>query len=143
MKIRRRKIDYIHAERKKVGPMEGLRVSIQFEGMKVSKNEMEIKFVYRAFYDKDMAVIMIKGTVWGEEDEKFAKLVAAKWKESKFLPVDFARELINGVNFVCGSEAILIALPLGLKPPMFPIKVSAKTAAYVPRSEAEFTPSAG
>ena len=118
------KIKSVKGVRNKEGPLEGLNVNIAIEGVEQRGEAVEVKFDYTADYRKQMAIIKIKGSLFFKEDLAFAEKIKQAFDETKGMPPDFLKVVLNTANYICGVEAALLTETLGLKPPLFPMKIS-------------------
>ncbi|MDP8003845.1 MAG: hypothetical protein RAK17_06660, partial [Caldisphaera sp.] len=67
---------------------------------------------------KNVGDLKIVGKVFMKEDKKRAEEISKSWKEQKTLPIDLAEDLINLLNFECGSRGTLLAWSVGLVAPL-------------------------
>ena len=53
-----------------------------------------------------------------KENKKDADEIVSMWKEKKTLPINFAEDVINMLNFECGSRGTLVAYSMGFVAPL-------------------------
>ncbi len=120
------KIERVEAEKKKDGKIEGLKIDIKIDDVKVKDENVEIKYTYTAEYAKGMGEIKISGVLYAKEDEKVAKEISESWnkdKKNRTIPKSYASSLLSAINYTGSANGTLVARVLNLSPPLVPPKL--------------------
>jgi len=117
------KITSIEARRDKDDPITGLNINIGLDGLKVSGEDVEIKYTYTVSYAENVGSLKIQGILYAKEEKGRASEIERDWREQKRLPADFAEIVLNTINFACGTNGTLVVRPINLAPPMIPPKI--------------------
>ncbi len=112
----------IEASRAKRELISNMKFNINFENVKVDKENVDVEFIFTALYDgaeaKEVGKLTIAGNISAKETKKDAEEIAAKWKEAKTLPLKFAEDVINMLNFECAARGTLVAYSIGFVAPL-------------------------
>ncbi len=114
----------VSANRPSVETITNMKFNINFDDVKVENDNVEISYTFTTTYEggennsKNVGDLKIVGKVFMKEDKKRAEEISKTWKEQKTLPIDLAEDLINLLNFECGSRGTLLAWSVGLVAPL-------------------------
>jgi len=114
----------VSANRPSTDPITNMKFNINFDDVKVENENVEVDYTFTTEYqggansDKTVGDLKIIGKVMAKEDKKRADEIAQTWKEKKTIPIDFAEDVINLLNFECGSRGTLLAWSVGLVAPL-------------------------
>jgi hypothetical protein len=113
----------IEANREVKDPIGNMKFNINFDNVKVDKENVEVAFTFTAIYEgtsasKQVGQLKISGNVVSKEAKKDADEISAVWKDKKTLPLRFAEDVINLLNFECGARGTLVAYSIGFVAPL-------------------------
>ncbi len=115
----------VEANRNPREAINNMKFNINFDDVKVDKENVSVGFTFVAVYEggaqssaKEVGSIKIIGNIISKEQKKDADEIAATWKEKKTLPIKFAEDVINLLNFECGSRGTLVAYSIGVAAPL-------------------------
>jgi len=121
------KITYVEAKRDKENPINGLSINVGLDDLIIEEGVVEIKYTYTVDYADDVGKLIVKGSVFAEEEPKKIEEIRKTWKEAKNndrkLPEDFAEMVLNSINYACGTNGTLVVRPLNLPAPMVPPRI--------------------
>ena len=106
------------AIKKKEGKIEGLNVAVNIEDVKNEKEFLVISYEHRITYLPDNVEIVVKGDLLADESEKKKKEIEEEWKKKKFLPTEFAEDVINAITYTGTSVGTLLAFALNIPAPL-------------------------
>ncbi|MDE1845925.1 MAG: hypothetical protein KGH53_01425 [Candidatus Micrarchaeota archaeon] len=119
------KINHVEATRETEDMISNMKFNINFDDLKVEGGEaVHVTFTFVANYDgepgkgKDVGMLKIVGVVMSKETRKDADEIMNVWKTKKTLPLKFAEDVINLLNFECGARGTLLASSIGLLAPL-------------------------
>ncbi|MEM3180805.1 MAG: hypothetical protein QXR85_01140 [Candidatus Micrarchaeaceae archaeon] len=101
-----------------------MKFNINFDDVKVDNGNVEVLYTFTADYQggennsKSVGDLKIAGKISAKEDKKKSDEISKTWLDKKTLPIDFAEDLINLLNFECGSRGTLLAWSIGLIAPL-------------------------
>ncbi len=99
-----------------------MKFNINFDNVKVENGNVEVSYTFTTDYqgsdNKSVGDLKIIGKVMAKEDKKVADEISKTWQEKKTIPIDFAEDVINLLNFECGSRGTLLAWSIGLVAPL-------------------------
>ena len=133
--IIRARITEVRAKKHKDGPVAGIEIQVDFEKVSANKQFVEIWFLYRAIYAPDLGEIEMKGLLLLEITEKKAQRISEAWNQSKEMDQGLASNLLQQVNYKCGTEGVMAAKLVDLPSPIIPppIGISREDAAQAPQ----------
>ena len=113
----------IEANRMQKDLIANMKFNINFENVKVDKENIDVEFVFSAVYDgttqaKEVGKLIIAGNLQAKESKKDAEDIEKTWKEKKTLPLKFAEDVINMLNFECAARGTLVAYSIGFVAPL-------------------------
>ncbi len=113
----------IEATRMQKELISNMKFNINFDNVKVDKENVDVEFAFTAVYDgatagKEVGKLTIKGNLMAKESKKDCEEIAQKWKEAKTLPLKFAEDVINMLNFECAARGTLVAYSIGFVAPL-------------------------
>ncbi|MDE1822859.1 MAG: hypothetical protein KGH50_00875 [Candidatus Micrarchaeota archaeon] len=116
-------VNKIEATRDLKEMISNMKFNINFESVKVDKENVDVGFTFVTAYegsDKAKAVgkLTISGTISAKESKKDAEDIESTWKSKKTLPLKFAEDVINMLNFECGARGTLVAYSIGFVAPL-------------------------
>jgi hypothetical protein len=115
-------ISKVEASRDAKEAITNMKFNINFDDVRVEKEDVSVGFTFTAMYEgsatKQVGQIKISGNVVSKEAKKDADEISATWKEKKTLPLRFAEDVINLLNFECGSRGTLVAYSIGFAAPL-------------------------
>jgi hypothetical protein len=118
-------ISTVEADRDPKEAITNMKFNINFEDVKVDKENVSVGFVFSAVYEagtpnsaKQAGQIKITGSLISKETKKDADEITSVWKEKKTLPLRYAEDVINLLNFECGARGTLVAYSIGLAAPL-------------------------
>lgn len=124
--ITRIDVSKIEASRKTQEAISNMKFNINFDNVKVDKDDVDVAFTFTAVYEggesaanaKEVGKMTILGSVVSKESKADAEDIQKTWASKKTLPLKFAEDVINILNFECGSRGTLIAYSIGLVAPL-------------------------
>ncbi|MGC8676144.1 MAG: hypothetical protein ACP5T3_01330 [Candidatus Micrarchaeia archaeon] len=117
-------VSSVSANRPTSEPITNMKFNINFDDVKVTNGNVEVSYTFTADYQggannsKSVGDLKIVGKVTASEDKKSAEDISNTWQSKKTLPIPFAEDLINLLNFECGSRGTLLAWSIGLVAPL-------------------------
>ncbi|MDE1768604.1 MAG: hypothetical protein KGH64_03365 [Candidatus Micrarchaeota archaeon] len=113
----------IEANRDKRDLIANMKFNINFDNVKVEKDNVDVAFTFTATYDgteqaKEVGKLTIAGNITAKESKKDAEEIEKKWKDDKTLPLRFAEDVINMLNFECAARGTLVAYSMGFVAPL-------------------------
>lgn len=112
----------VEASRKASESINNMKFNINFEDVKVERESVEVGFTFTAIYEgqtsKEVGQLRITGNVLSKESKKDADEITSTWKEKKTLPLRYAEDVINLLNFECGARGTLVAYSIGFAAPL-------------------------
>ena len=113
----------IEANRAQKELISNMKFNINFENVKVDKENVDVEFTFTAIYDgaqaaKEVGKLTIAGNISAKESKTDADEIAQKWKDDKTLPLKFAEDVINMLNFECAARGTLVAYSIGFVAPL-------------------------
>jgi hypothetical protein len=118
-------ISKVEAKRELSESISNMRFNINFEDVKVTKEDVKIHFTFSTIYDggtpsktTKVGELTIAGAILAKESSKDAEEIASTWKNKKTLPIKIAEDVINLLNFECGARGTLLAYSIGFAAPL-------------------------
>ncbi len=116
-------VNKIEANRDVKDPIANMKFNINFDNVKVDKENVEVAFTFTAVYEGTQSTtqvgqLKIIGMITSRENKKDAEEISTTWKEKKTLPLGFAEDVINLLNFECGARGTLVAYSIGFVAPI-------------------------
>lgn len=117
-------ITKIEANRDEKDMISNMKFNINFEDVKIEKDNVNVKFTFTAVYEggvdnsKQVGKLTISGNIASKESKKDVEDIEGVWKSKKTLPVKFAEDIINMLNFECGARGTLVAYSIGFVAPL-------------------------
>ncbi|MEM3839072.1 MAG: hypothetical protein QXF01_00620 [Candidatus Micrarchaeaceae archaeon] len=112
----------VEANRKTSENIGNMKFNINFEDVKVDKENVTVGFTFSAIYEgegaKEVGNLKISGNLFSKEAKKDADEIASTWKEKNTLPLKYAEDVINILNFQCGARGTLVAYSIGFAAPL-------------------------
>ena len=119
------RISEVHAARPVDEAIANMKFNINFDNVKVSENgDVEVMYTFTTVYEgaekgsKSVGELKITGSVFAKEDKGMATQISGSWKDKKTLPIKFAEDVINILNFECASRGTLLAWSIGMIAPL-------------------------
>jgi hypothetical protein len=101
-----------------------MKFNINFDSVKVNGENVEVTYTFTTTYEgteksaKSVGELKIMGSVFAKEDKGTSEQINDSWKNKKTLPVKFAEDIINILNFECASRGTLLAWSIGMIAPL-------------------------
>jgi hypothetical protein len=116
-------INKVEAKRELSEAISNMKFNINFDDVKVSNDTVNVGFTFTAIYegssaDKSVGELKIVGNVVSKEGKKDVEEIEGTWKNKKTLPLNFAEDVINLLNFECGARGTLVAYSIGFAAPL-------------------------
>ncbi len=113
----------IEANRDSKELISNMKFNINFDNVKVDKEDVKVAFTFSAVYDGpqgngEVGKLTIMGNVASKESKKDAEEIEKTWTAKKTLPLKFAEDVINILNFECGARGTLVAYSIGFVAPL-------------------------
>ncbi|MDE1860885.1 MAG: hypothetical protein KGH72_04175 [Candidatus Micrarchaeota archaeon] len=114
----------IEASRMERDMISNMKFNINFEDVKIEKENVDVKFTFSAVYEggannaKTVGKLTITGNILSRENKKDSDEIESTWKSKKTLPIRFAEDIINMLNFECGARGTLVAYSIGFVAPL-------------------------
>ena len=124
--ITRIDVSKIEANRDTQEAIMNMKFNINFDDVKVSKDDINVAFTFTAVYETgqspsdatQVGKLTIMGNVLSKESKKDADDIKDTWESKKTLPIRFAEDIINILNFECGARGTLVAYSIGFVAPL-------------------------
>ena len=115
-------IQRVEAKRESNEFIGNMKFNINFETVKVSQENVTVGFTFSAIYEGNKAAkvgeLTLEGNIVAKETKKDAEEIESTWKSKKTLPLQFAEDVINLLNFECGARGTLVAYSIGFAAPL-------------------------
>ena len=118
-------IENVEAKRSEKDMITNMKFNINFDDVKSEGDNINIAFTFTAVYEggdagkpKQVGDLKISGTVTSKENKKDSEEIISTWKGKKTLPIRFAEDMINLLNFECGARGTLVAYSIGFVAPL-------------------------
>jgi hypothetical protein len=116
-------INKVEARREHRDMIANMKFNINFDDVRVEKENVHVDFTFTTDYEgqeasKNVGRLEIKGNIISKENKKETDEIVSMWKEKKTLPINFAEDVINMLNFECGSRGTLVAYSMGFVAPL-------------------------
>lgn len=118
-------VSKIEAKRELSEAITNMKFNINFENVKAMQESVDVGFTFTAIYEGGTASktnkvgeLVISGSVMAKESKKEIENIETTWKNKKTLPLDFAEDIINLLNFECGARGTLVAYSMGFAAPL-------------------------
>ncbi|MGA3020756.1 MAG: hypothetical protein ABSD68_02290 [Candidatus Micrarchaeales archaeon] len=117
-------INDVEAHRPVSDPITNMKFNINFDNVKVTGDNVEVTYTFSTEYEggeksnKAVGNLVIKGSVFAKEDKETVQQISSTWKDKKTLPIRFAEDVINILNFECASRGTLLAWSIGMLAPL-------------------------
>jgi hypothetical protein len=117
-------INDVEAHRPVSDPITNMKFNINFDNVKVTGDNVEIVFTFSTAYEggekgtKAVGNLSIKGSVFAKEDKDMVQQITNTWKDKKTLPLKFAEDVINILNFECAYRGTYLAGAIGTIAPL-------------------------
>ena len=102
-----------------------MKFNITFDDVKVSGEDVDVLYTFTTSYvntqgkaEKQVGDLKIAGSIKAKENKGSADEIQKTWSGKKTLPTAFAEDIINLLNFECGSRGTLLASSIGLVAPL-------------------------
>jgi hypothetical protein len=116
-------ITYVEGRRTSDSPVSGLGVNITLEDVVGRGEQLEISFTYTATYSENVGSLLMRGKLLAKGELQECQDVSRKWREAKRLPREFGEEVLNTINYLCGTNGTFVSRAVNLSPPMLPPKI--------------------
>ncbi|MGC8662257.1 MAG: hypothetical protein ACP5RT_00505 [Candidatus Micrarchaeia archaeon] len=118
-------ISKVEATREAKDVITNMKFNINFDDVKINQDSVEVAFTFITSYEggsgnstKNVGEIKIKGTIFSKEEKKSIDEINKFWGNQKTLPVSFAENIINLLNFECSARGTLLAYSMGFIAPL-------------------------
>ncbi len=118
-------INNVEAKRLSEDVITNMKFNINFDDVVVTGDSVEVKYTFFTNYEggsasspKNVGELKIVGSIKSKEDKKALENIDKTWKDKKTLPLDFAENVINLLNFECGARGTLVAYSIGFVAPL-------------------------
>ncbi len=117
------RIDKVEASRESEDMISNMKFNINFDDVIVTGDNVEVKYTFLTSYEgtnssKQVGQLKISGAISSKEPKEALDEIQSTWKSKKTLPLDFAENVINILNFECGSRGTLVAYSIGFVAPL-------------------------
>ncbi|MCL5100917.1 MAG: hypothetical protein M1122_03120 [Candidatus Marsarchaeota archaeon] len=118
-------ISKVEANRELSEAITNMKFNINFDNVKVNQENVNVAFTFTADYEggsqtktTKVGQIKIVGNIVSKEGKKDAEDIETTWKNKKTLPIKYAEDVINILNFECGARGTLVAYSIGFAAPL-------------------------
>jgi hypothetical protein len=119
------KIEKVEASRQASDMITNMKFNINFDDVKIKGENAEVNFTFSTSYENDsgsspktVGNLKITGSIVSKEDKKVIDDIQDVWKSKTTLPLGFGENVINLLNFECGSRGTLLAYSIGFVAPL-------------------------
>ncbi|MCK4714776.1 MAG: hypothetical protein KAT35_04320 [Candidatus Aenigmarchaeota archaeon] len=121
--IRRTKLTYAEARRISRGAISGININILLEDVLVRGQDIEITFKYTVNYADKIGSLIMRGLMTATGELAECQQVSKEWTDRRRLPKEFAEDVLNTINYACGTNGTLVVRAINLSPPMVPPRI--------------------
>ncbi|MEM0201210.1 MAG: hypothetical protein QXD23_02290 [Candidatus Micrarchaeaceae archaeon] len=118
-------VSKVEAKRENLEAISNMKFNINFDDVNIKQDSIHVGFTFVAVYEggssnkaSKVGELTISGKVIAKESKKDSDEIENTWKTKKTLPLKFAEDVINLVNFECGSRGTLVAYSMGFAAPI-------------------------
>jgi len=122
--IRNTIINYVEARRTAKGAISGINVNISLDDVLVRGQEIEINFKYTVEYTEKIGTLTIYGLMTASGELEECQALSRQWSATRKLPKEFAEDVLNTINYTCGTNGTLVVRAVNLSPPMVPPRIT-------------------
>ncbi len=115
----------VEGVRKSKEQITNMKFNINFDDVSVVQDSVKVSYTFVASYEggqqsnpENVGELKVSGTITSKEDKKAVEEIQKAWKEKKTLPLGFAENIINVLNFECGTRGTFVAHAVGLIAPV-------------------------
>lgn len=117
------RITKVEASRPEDEAIMNMKFNINFDNVDVTGDNVAVAYTFTTTYegdkaDKSIGELKIVGKVFAKEEKALITQINETWKSKKTLPVKFAEDIINILNFECASRGTLLAWSIGMIAPL-------------------------
>lgn len=117
------RISKVEANRPADEAIVNMKFNINFDNVTVKGDSVEVAYTFTTVYEgekasKSVGELKIIGNVFAKEEKAVIEQINESWKNKKTLPVKFAEDIINILNFECASRGTLLAWSIGMIAPL-------------------------
>ncbi len=116
-------IDKVEAVRSSTEAIANMRFNINFDDVKVEQDNVNVSFTFSTVYEgsnakDEVGHLTIVGKIVSKESKKDTDDITNTWKNKKTLPIQYAENIINLLNFECSARGTLAAYAIGFVAPL-------------------------
>ena len=115
----------VEGTRKTKEQITNMKFNINFDDVTVIQDSVKVAYTFVASYEggkqsspDNVGELKVSGTITSKEDKKSIAEIQKAWDEKKTLPLSFAENIINVLNFECGTRGTFVAHAVGLIAPV-------------------------
>ncbi|RLG19255.1 hypothetical protein DRN67_03190 [Candidatus Micrarchaeota archaeon] len=122
--VRRTYLTYVEGRRISTDAISGINVNISLEDVLVRGQEIEITFKYTVDYAEKVGALVIRGKLHARGELAECQEVSKEWTDTRKLPKEFAEDVLNTINYTCGTNGTFVVRAVNLSPPMVPPRIT-------------------
>ncbi len=122
--IRNTVLTYAEARRMAKGAISGINVNISLDDVLVRGQEIEINFKYTVEYAEKVGTLTMYGLLSASGSPEECQALSRQWSATRKLPKEFAEDVLNTINYACGTNGTLVVRAVNLSPPMVPPRIT-------------------
>ncbi|MDO8339514.1 MAG: hypothetical protein Q7T16_02550 [Candidatus Burarchaeum sp.] len=126
--IRNTVLTYAEARRTAKGAISGINVNISLDDVLVRGQEIEINFKYTVEYAEKVGTLTMYGLMTASGSLEECQALSRQWSATRKLPKEFAEDVLNTINYACGTNGTLVVRAVNLSPPMVPPRITVADA---------------
>jgi len=123
LEVQNTDITYVEGRRTSDEPIRGLGVNITLEDVVGRGEQLEIAFTYTATYAENVGSLLMRGKLIAKGELAECQEISRKWRETKRLPRELGEDVLNTINYLCGTNGAFVSRAVNLSPPMLPPKI--------------------
>ncbi|VVC03354.1 Uncharacterised protein [Candidatus Burarchaeum australiense] len=141
--IRSTTLTYAEARRMAKGAISGINVNISLEDVLVRGQDVEINFKYTVDYAEKVGMLTMYGVLIANGELAECQALSRDWNNGRKLPKEFSEDVLNTINYACGTNGTLVVRAVNLSPPMVPPRITVADEGAGAVSEEADTPASG
>ncbi len=95
-----------------------LSTKLDVTGVTFTDKAITVSYVHMSSFGEEVGVVRVRGIITTEENASELKQIKNHFESKKELPEEFLKKLLGTINYICASQAVLVARALDLPAPI-------------------------
>ncbi|MEK6842925.1 MAG: hypothetical protein AABY04_00395 [Candidatus Micrarchaeota archaeon] len=101
-----------------------LNLNLDVQAVNFKGKNLSVKYVYTIDYREKQAKMVVEGEVYMQDTDKAMKEFEEKWKKTKSIEQNIAKNILDSVMYTSSAIGTLLAFSIGVPAPLTPSRVS-------------------